>query len=262
MKSVILFRKSLEEEGEFYCAQKIWGDRLLEYRSQVPENSLVICRYSALPFYKELEEELALKNSYLINSFSAHQYIAKMEWVHDIEDLTPKTRFQPWGYHLPEGSYVVKGLTNSRKFQWKTHMFAETKDDVPRVVKRLLDDTMIREQGLVVREFEQFEILGEQINGLPVTNEWRFFCLDGKIISKGFYWSNSVDCCPELETEASDLVMEVLDRIPNKVRFVVVDVAKRADGVWRVVELNDGQMSGLSDNNPDIIYKELLEYAK
>lgn len=257
MIPVILFRKSLEEESEFSCAQEIWGDNLLEYRSQVPENSIVICRYSALPFYKELEDELALKNSELINSFSAHKYIANMEWVNDLEDLTPKTRFQPWGL-LPEGSYVVKGLTNSRKFQWKTHMFAETRNDVPNVVRRLLDDTMIREQGLVVRDYEQFEVLGDQINGLPVTNEWRFFCLFGEIISKGFYWSN-FETTPEFEIESENLVREVLSRLPEKVRFVVVDVAKREDGVWRVVELNDGQMSGLSNNDPKVLYSKLLE---
>lgn len=41
--------------------------------------------------------------------------------------------------------------------------------------------------------------------------------------------------------------------------FYVVDVAQTESGDWLVVELNEGQMSGLSDNNPDIFYSALKQ---
>lgn len=256
---VYLFRKGLEEEGEFETCSSS-GLSVFEYRSQIPSGSLVIGRYSVLPYYKELENELALNGSCLINSYRAHSYIAQMEWTkEDLFDLTPKTWFSPWGYSLPDNmSFVVKGLTNSRKTQWNTHMFAKDKHDVANVARRLMDDTMIREQGLVAREFVNLVKFGEQINGLPVTNEWRFFCLDGQIISHGFYWSNDIDDVPQEKlqntSKAFDLVNLALKRIPEYVRFVVIDVAEKENGDWIVVELNDGQMSGLSCNDAETLY--------
>lgn len=37
----------------------------------------------------------------------------------------------------------------------------------------------------------------------------------------------------------------------------MIDVAQTESGDWIVIELNDGQMSGLSENNPEILYKNL-----
>jgi len=263
MNPVILIRASLDEEGELEIAREVFGeDMVFEYRSQIPADSLVIGRYSVLPFYVELQKELKLTGSSLINSWSAHQYIANMYWLNALEGLTPETWLQgAWMYLPDDASFVVKGLTNSRKFQWNTHMFAETKDDVKNVVRRLMDDTMIREQGLVVRRYVPLRKFDEQINGLPVTNEWRFFCLDKKIISSAFYWSNmadELDLPAEVPEAATKLVEEALEKIWEDVRFVVVDVAETEEGSWIVVELNDGQMSGLSLNDPRTLYEGLL----
>lgn len=255
---VILFRRSLEEEGEFEAARQTLGsDAVVEFRSQVPEGQLVVGRYSVLPFYAELQEELALRHSRLVNSYAQHQYIAGMEWTRTLEGLTPAT-YRTWG-NLPEGSYVVKGVTNSRKFQWATHMFAPTRKDVPAVVSRLMDDTMIREQGLVVREYVPLMKLDEQINGLPVTMEYRFFCYGDAILTSGFYWSNfieEVDVSIQPPPEAVALVKKALSLLPHTM-FVVVDVAQAEDGHWIVVELNDGQMSGLSCCPVEELYENL-----
>jgi len=37
----------------------------------------------------------------------------------------------------------------------------------------------------------------------------------------------------------------------------VVDVARTESGEWIVIELNDGQQSGLSDNDPDQLYSNM-----
>lgn len=260
MNPVILFRKSLDEEGEFEIAKEICGEAsIFEYRSQIPKDSLVICRYSALPFYKELEKELEINGSKIINSSRAHNYIADMEWAFgDLDGITPET-WDNW-VNLPEhSSFVVKGKTNSRKFHWQTHMFAKTKNEVPTVASRLMDDTLIREQGIVVRKYHDLKKVGEGINGLPLTNEWRFFILDGKIISSGFYWSIIYGYENTLPpNEAINIVNLAISRIPEYVRFVVVDVAETISGEWIVIELNDGQMSGLSCNNPQVLYHELF----
>lgn len=250
----VLFRKTLGEEDEFETCKKILPT--YEFRSEIPPGSLVLGRYSVLPYYQELEAELKSRGSRLINSYRQHRYIANMEWYHDLSDMTPRTWFQgEWG-DLPQGQYVLKGLTNSRKFQWNTHMFAATRENVPKVAMRLMDDTMIREQGVVVRQYMRFRRTGELINGLPTVNEWRVFCLNKEVISSGRYWSDLVeesDVASSLPNQARELVECALGRID--VPFVVVDVAELEDGGWMVVELNDGQMSGLSDNSAEQLYQ-------
>jgi hypothetical protein len=52
---------------------------------------------------------------------------------------------------------------------------------------------------------------------------------------------------------------EVNERIKLHANFYVVDVAQTEKGDWIVIELNDGQQSGLSDNSPVALYRWLLE---
>lgn len=132
---------------------------------------------------------------------------------------------------------------------------------------RLLDDTLISQQPVYIREFEQFETFGEGVNGLPITNEWRFFVLDSEVVGCGFYWSEHYDFVRATERGAALLESragaeqfvrrEVVPRVTGKVRFWVVDVGRSGVDEWRVVELNDGQMAGLSCVDPDKLYAHM-----
>lgn len=251
MRPVVLFRQSLEQCGEFDVCRTYLDT--VEYRSQVRENALVIPRYSALPFYKELEAELSLKDSVLINTFVQHSFVANMlGWAGAegvLSDLTPRT-WTDWA-RLPEGSFVVKGKTNSRKHRWNTHMFAPTREDVAKVAARLLDDSLVSEQGLVVRQYVPLRKLGEGLNSLPITNEWRTFWLSSpcgpQLLAKGFYWEAShpeLSDLAQLSVDGLDFAVKAAERLSTHVNFFVLDVAETQKGDWIVVEVNDGSMSG------------------
>jgi len=49
----------------------------------------------------------------------------------------------------------------------------------------------------------------------------------------------------------------VIDKVGNKSNFYVIDVAKTQSGEWIVIELNDGQFSGLSAIDPNDLYMNL-----
>ena len=107
----ILFRSDESNEEEFKAANNLalssqYINRISLEKSRMCINyeSLVICRYSCLPYYDELERDIALRNSLMINTFKQHKYIADMHYVHDIYDMTPKT-YTEWG-NAPEGAYV------------------------------------------------------------------------------------------------------------------------------------------------------------
>jgi hypothetical protein len=140
-------------------------------------------------------------------------------------------------------------------------MFAETRSDVPRVVSTLMDDSLIRDQGVCVREYIPLRRLDTGINGLPISNEWRLFFLGQNLLSYGYYWSNFEDTKPydELPKEAFDLIDQITPIISKNVNFYVVDIAETRSGEWIVIELNDGQMSGISMIDPWELYSNLWE---
>ena len=267
MKPVILFRQDLDADGEMSTAALHLP--VVPYRSQVPPGSLVIARYSALPFYGELERELALGGSVLANTHRQHRWIAELfEWGSAaggvlVEDgLTPRS-WDNWA-GLPEGAYVLKGRTNSRKSQWATPMYAPTRADIPRVAARLLDDGMVREQGIVVREYVPLRMLAEGLNGLPVTNEWRvFYWADAGepvFLAAGYYWRGThpeTEALARFTDEARVLAERAAALIAPYARFFVLDVAEKASGGWMVVEVNDGQMSGPGGVDFDTLYRAL-----
>ena len=257
----ILFRKDEENKEEYYSCKEILPT--IKYRSLIPENSTVIGRYSVLPFYKELEQEVILKKSKLIDSYNQFQYVADIKnYYEDLKEYTPKTYFT-WG-NLPEGKYVLKGKTNSRKFQWKHQMFANSKEEVPKIANRLLDDTFIREQGICVREYIPLKTFEYGLNDLPITNEWRLFFYKNQLISYGYYWANYPELQPYsyLPEEALNLAQKVSNIVSKNKNFFVIDLAETSNGKWIVIELNSGEMAGLSLIDPTLFYENFKKILK
>lgn len=235
--------------------------KCVQNRTKVLPGELCIARYSALPWYKDLEEDLENIGAKLINTYKQHRWIADIgNWVNDLEDLTPKT----WRNldDVPDSAFpiVVKGETNSKKFLWDTHMFAKDRISASSVVCRLQEDGFIGEQWCYFRKYTPLKKLMDGFRGLPVTNEFRVFVCDGRVISKGYYWANwyeDLPAKPDVDEIPDGFLREITERIGNKACFYVVDVAQTQEGEWIVIELNDGQMSGLSMNDPETLYRNL-----
>jgi hypothetical protein len=256
---IVWYRNYSDDRDEFEALQRSscpYTERLV----RIPPNSLVVGRYSVLPYYQDLELELAIDNSRFINSWTQHRYVADIRnWYQDLIGFTPQT-WTTW-HDLPEASFVLKGLTNSRKHSWDTMMFAATRADVTRVAGELLKDQMIGDQGLVVRRYIPLRRFDTAINGLPITNEWRCFYSGTQLLSCGYYWSNFEECKPydTLPDEAVALLNKVAPIVAKHINFWVVDIAETDNGDWIVIELNDGQMSGLSMIDPLSFYETMRD---
>lgn len=142
---------------------------------------------------------------------------------------------------LLPGSGIVKDYVKSRKHEWEQACFIPDLADaveLTRVVQRFVE---LQEEflagGIVLRAFEAFSRLES------VAAEVRVWWLDGE---------------PRLLTPHPDSpfgrgLVPDLDHIGTAVRrlgcrFVTTDVALRSDGVWRVVEVGDGQVSDLHES--------------
>ncbi len=260
MLPIILFRKTWEVQSEFDIAQQYMKVTTLRTACK---NEFVIGRYSTLPFYRELEKDLEYNGCRLINTHSEHCWIADFGYYHDLKEFTPDSWTQDNFYLAPEGQYVVKGRTNSRKHQWKTHMFAETKKQAIEICHELLQDPLISSQGIIFRKYEPLRILDvDHINGMPFSNEWRLFFYKTTLLSHGYYWSTAEDETIKLATmnDAGLHFAQTIATIAAEyVNFFVLDIAQKENGDWILIEMNDGTMSGLSENDPHVLYSSLSQ---
>lgn len=258
----ILYR-DIFKSNEFKIASKYLPttDSILD----IKENDLVIGRYSVLPFYKEVERDINRLNAKLINTYEQHLYLADLEnWYKDLQHLTPKTWFASHEVPKNEAPFIVKGATNSKKWLWDTHMYAETWEDMVQVCCRLRDDGLIEAQNICIRKYVPLHTYFKSLHGLPITKEFRFFVLYGEIVAGGFYWSNHMEEIGEIPdiNEVSELFLKkIIGRIGDYANFYVLDIAQTQNSEWVLIELNDGQMSGLSEINPDEFYKKLGDIA-
>ncbi|QEH34806.1 hypothetical protein OJF2_33490 [Aquisphaera giovannonii] len=163
---------------------------------------------------------------------------------------------------LPFGDapVIVKDFVKSRKHEWAEACFIPSASDraaVERVVGRFLelqgDDLNV---GLVFREFVELEPVGTHPgSGMPLAEEYRAFWLDGRLLSWSAYW-------PEGRYDRPDPPWERFAGVAGAVRsrFFTMDVARRRDGRWTILELGDGQVSGLpTDADAGPFYQALLE---
>lgn len=262
IKPVVWYRSSLieEHEGELEAINKHF--RSVDSRVKIQPEELVIPRYSALPYFAEQEHDINLIGAKLINSYKEHRYIADINnWYADLEPLT----FRTWpGIEWIDqpGPYILKGITNSRKQRWNTLMYAETLEDAKRIHWELLNDPLMQDskQDIVIRKYEKLAKYFDGVNGCPVTKEFRFFFYKGELLSGGYYWANYLEDLPEkpdINEVPAKFLKQVSDIVKLKTNFWVVDMAQKESGDWVVVELNDASMSGLSCNDPEVLYKNL-----
>ncbi len=223
--------------------------------------------------YRELFDALAGKGLRLINTPEAYVHCHHLPESYGlIEGLTPKSIWLPADVELDrlmdalrtfgETPLVLKDYVKSCKHEWADACYISRASDggaVERVVRRFLElqgDALAG--GLVFREFVEFESAGRHPkSGMPLAREHRLFWLDGRPLLSFPYWS-------DLGQTGEGPAPGTFDPVAAKIRsrFFTMDVAKRRDGAWMIVELGDGQVAGLPDESSTAaFYKGLQEAA-
>jgi hypothetical protein len=159
-----------------------------------------------------------------------------------------------------DGPVIVKDFVKSRKHEWAEACYvpsAADREAVSRVVARFLElQGEEFAEGLVFREFVEFEPVGTHPrSGMPLTEEYRVFWLDGSPIFWSPYWA-------EGQYRVSEPPIERFTGVAAGVRgrFFTMDLARRRDGGWMIVELGDGQVSGLPrESDAGRFYEALCE---
>lgn len=214
---------------------------------------------------------LQKKNYYLINN--PEEYVNTHylpNWYKHLENLTPKSI---WSDGIPdeeetvrllkefgEESVIVKDYVKSRKHEWYKSCFIENASETTKalqVVNNFIEGQgEDLNQGVVLREFVNLESIGfHEKSGMPISNELRLFIFDYKVVCSINYWDGI-----EIN-EYPKFIDEILEKLKDiNSNFFTVDIAKRCDGKWIIMELGDGQVSGLQDYDAERFYKELVTY--
>ncbi|MBW4488257.1 MAG: ATP-grasp domain-containing protein [Trichocoleus desertorum ATA4-8-CV12] len=211
--------------------------------------------------YQQLFEALAQRGVRLLNDATAYKHCHYLpESYSIIAPCTPKSVWLTLNGELDmdivmsllrdfgDRPLILKDFVKSRKHEWHEACYipqASDKTVVERVVRRFLQlqETGLNE-GLVFREFVDFEPLTTHSkSGMPLTQEFRLFFLDAEPVYVNKYWDegNYAEICPPM-TQFCEVAQAVQSR------FFTMDVAKRLNGDWMIVELGDGQVAGLPDS--------------
>ncbi|WP_307711884.1 ATP-grasp domain-containing protein [Streptomyces sp. V4I23] len=205
--------------------------------------------------YSALAEALRRRGAELLTAPDRYRSAHELPgWYATFGDVTPASVWHPappaadpvpppgelaaLAARLPAGPAVVKDYVKSRKDAWDEACYVPDLADgagVRRVVARFADlQGEYLTGGIVLRAFEPFADRGEP----PA--ELRVWWLDGEPRLVTPHPDSPHRSGPE--PELGHIAPAV--RAPG-CRFVTTDVALRTDGVWRVVEVGDGQVSDL-----------------
>lgn len=211
--------------------------------------------------YEMLYRGLLEKNLRLINDPKEYKFCHYLPENYEvIQHYTPKTtykaltgpfdvaEFQAEIEAFGKSPILVKDYVKSQKHYWDDACFipdASDAEKVASVVRRFLelqDDDL--NEGLVFREYVELEALSTHSqSGMPLTKEFRVFVKAGEVMSVFKYWDEGDygDTAPALSR-----FQDLLPKIGS--HFFSMDIAKQKNGDWLIVELGDGQVSGLPDN--------------
>lgn len=211
--------------------------------------------------YKSLYDGLLSKNVKLINDPSEYTHCHYLPESYEIiKEITPTSNWSNPQDELSleridaltdafgQSAIIVKDYVKSQKHNWAEACFipdASDKKNVHSVVEKFLEfrgtDLNV---GLVFRKFEELEFLTKHSkSGMPLTKEFRVVFAHDKVVAVFDYWD-------EGDYGTAQPELEPFIKIAQKVKsnFFSMDVAKKKNGDWILMELGDGQVAGLPDN--------------
>ena len=175
-------------------------------------------------------------------------------WYKDFERCTP---FSIWSESKNiqdalkltdglEGVFIIKDYVKSRKHEWYDACFIKDirdKENTERVINNFINRQGSNlEGGVVLRKFESLKSIGyHKDSGMPISEEYRIFVFKGEILISDNYWSENE------EVNISEDEYLWIESMASKIEsnFMTIDLARKTDGKLIIMEMGDGQVSGL-----------------
>jgi len=216
--------------------------------------------------YSLLYETLFRKNYKLINTPVEYQTCHYLpDSYRFISAKTPKTiwfrienrepdynQILPSIQSLGSSSLIVKDFVKSQKHYWKSACFIPSANDtenVKSVINRFIElQGADLNEGLVIREFVELNDLSiHSKSGMPLKQEYRLFFFKKQLLASYDYWEEGQ------YSDNEQLPLSSFKKIAETIEsnFFTMDIAKRKNGEWIIIELGDGQVAGIP-NTTDV----------
>jgi hypothetical protein len=210
--------------------------------------------------YQLLFDDLLSKNYRLINTVEEYQNCHYLpDSLKFIQDRTPKTVFEKYSEDTSlsriiekskvfgKGAVILKDYVKSEKHNWETACFVQNASDVAALKRAIINLLELRgkylNEGIVIREFIELNDLAiHSRSGMPLTEEYRLFFCNKKLIGIYDYWEEGEYKLAQPDTTEFE---EIAKHIESN--FFSMDVARKKNGELIIMELGDGQVAGLPD---------------
>ena len=175
-------------------------------------------------------------------------------WYKDFERCTP---FSIWSESKNiqdalkltdglEGVFIIKDYVKSRKHEWYDACFIKDirdKENTERVINNFINRQGSNlEGGVVLRKFESLKSIGNhKDSGMPISEEYRIFVFKGEVLIADNYWNDSGEL--NITEDEYTLIESIISKIESS--FITIDFARKTDGNLIIMEMGDGQVSGL-----------------
>ncbi|GMK37191.1 hypothetical protein PCCS19_02440 [Paenibacillus sp. CCS19] len=209
--------------------------------------------------YEKLYEGLLKKNVVLINNPEEYRNCHYLpNFYENIKDVTPysnwiqivnlKNDFDQIYKNLAEFGnkpIIIKDYVKSRKHEWNEAFFIPDASDSIHAVQ-VINNFIARQgedinEGIVLREFVNLEQISVHTKSrMPLSKEFRLFYLNNTFLFQFDYWEDSI-----YDNDKPDLT--TFNQIAQDIgsNFFTMDIGKTVSGDWIVIEIGDGQVSGL-----------------
>lgn len=223
--------------------------------------------------YYNFYTELTNKGYTLINSLEQYLNCHHFEnWYSLLKEMTPASVIVKSNdikeiiKALPQfgkSSLIIKDFVSSQKHAWNQACFILNASNIPEAEKVITRFINLQNEvdgiqgGIILRKFEPLKSIGKHPkSGMPLSQEFRIFVLNGKIISNSRYWEYGEYSNNQPPNE---LLLKIISKISSKSNLFTIDVAQTIDNDWICIEVGDGQVSSLPENgNKKEFYSALM----
>lgn len=212
--------------------------------------------------YENVFASLKRRNITLIttpeNYASAHHLPG---WYDIFQNLTPKSIVLPknpstktildFGKQLGASAFIVKDFVKSRKYEWDTACYSPDLLTLPSIVNefiRLQEDDGYLTGSVVLREFVKLD---------SHEGEVRVWWANFEPVLMTMHPDYTVFRSTMPEVEISDELRAKVQELGNP--FITTDLAPNMNGNWVVIEVGDGQVSGLAAETDEESTQKLFE---
>lgn len=204
--------------------------------------------------YAAIYEAALTRNVRLVNTPDEYQTAMEFDRFYPLlNELTPESRIvtapdqvvtaaEQLGFPL-----FVKGAVKSNKEEGWSACVASTTSELTAITDSLFAWEQRSRGRVVLRRLATLRTIATDYQSFPLGREYRVFVYQNDVLAYGFYWdeyADTVNLKPDEEQIIRALATEAARRVGTP--FVAVDIAQLEAGDWIVIEVGDGQFSGLS----------------